>query len=859
MDIVTTHLNADLDGLASMVAARLLRGPTLEMVLPGSMDITARRLWADQSEHFGEIWSPATAQARLEEEGLGQLLIVDTSARKRLGWLGDWLDKAGSVEIWDTHPGTPAAPRAPLPDAGATVSPLVQKLTQRGIRPTPEAASLFLAGIHADTGHLRYTGTTAIDHLAAATCLGWGASLAWLERYLPDGLDRRQAQRMAEMAASMERVSVPGGWAAVLTLEAGLRVPALGELLTQLRIGEGWPTAVVIAAEDKRLSVIARSDGSLDVGEVCRRLGGGGHAEAASASVQGMTLAEARGHVVTALRTAAPLTAGELSSKRLFTLAADQPLSEAADALHRYRINALPLVDGAGAVVGVLSRREVDEGIRHGLSTEPAGSLSAGPPPAVPPEAGLAAIRRVLLDSPTRLVVVGSLAAPQGVVTRSTVFRSTLADPPLSTPKRAPQASVLWPKVRRLIGEFAPFVEALGDIAAAGDVQVLLIGGCVRDALLGRASRDVDLVVVGDAPALARAAARSLGQPDSAVVADGAFGTAHWTTPGGGIIDLASARTESYPRPGALPVVERGDLRQDLFRRDFTINMLAMGIRPAERGTLVDPYAGRADLEIGLIRVVHGLSFYDDPTRAWRAARFAARFDFRLAAGTESLLREAQRVGVLAQVSDSRLGNELHRIFQERRPDEAVRLLRDWGLLRRIHRALPGDRGLLDRLAATRDAWLQLRGLDPTLSDPGEPMWAALGWALSTQERAATEKLVSKGKGRLKRWVAGVDLIRKAHKKLSGATARSAQAAAMKSLGPILSVGLAGHGHVEAVRWWLSTGRSIQPAVTSAALMEQGLEKGPRLGRALRAARSAAYDGESADEQLRRALEAARA
>ncbi|MFT4974350.1 MAG: tRNA nucleotidyltransferase (CCA-adding enzyme) [Myxococcota bacterium] len=857
MDIVTTHLNADLDGLASMVAARLLWGEGLSMVLPGSLDVTARRLWAEQGHHFGELVSVPEAKTRLAAEGLGRLLVVDTARRERLGWLGEWLDRAASVEVWDTHGGEPDAPRTPMPDAGATISPLVAQLLAGGIVPTPEVASLFLAGVHADTGHLRYTGTTPVDHEAAATCLRWGASLGWLERYLPDGLDRRQAQRMSEMAASMQRVELPGAWVALMVLESGERVTSLGDLLTQLRVGEGWPAAVVISVEDKRLSVVARSDGSVDVGAVCERLGGGGHAEAASAGIFGATLSEARSQVIDALQAVEqPQTAGTLCSRQLFTLPVTALLSEAAEALHGYRINALPLVDAAGGVVGVLSRREVDEGLRHGLGKRPAGAISAGPPPVVPAEAGLATVRRVLLDSPTRLVIVGTLTEPQGVVTRTAVFRATLADPPLSSATSAPRPQQLWKRTRRLIGAFAPWVEALGAVAEAEGVRALLIGGCVRDVLLKRLSRDIDVVVVGDAPALARAVAASAG---GEVDVFEAFGTAHWRTPDGLMLDFASARTESYPHPGALPVVARGELRQDLFRRDFTINMLALGIAPSERGVLIDPYAGRADLASGLIRVVHGLSFYDDPTRAWRAARFAARLDFHLAAGTSALMHEALQAGVLAQVSDERLGNELHRIFQDRRPDAAIGLLREWGLLRRIHRALPADRELLDRLAATRDAWLQLRPLAPeALDDPGEPLWLAMGWMLSTADREETRRMVSSGRGRGRRWVEGIDHLRKVDRRLVAATARSAQAVAFGTISEISLVALAGRGHLAAVRWWLTTGRTIKPTVTAAALMEHGLAEGPALGRALRAARAAAFDGADDAEQLDSALRAAR-
>lgn len=542
-------------------------------------------------------------------------------------------------------------------------------------------------------------------------------------------------------------------------------------------------------------------------------------------------------------------TVGAIRSRRLFTLPEQAPLSEASDTLHRYRINSILLTGASGGIVGVLSRREVDEGLRHGMADEPAGALSSGPPPVVPPSASLPDAQSVLHDSPHRLMVVGTLSAPLGVVTRSSLFQASQV-----VSQEQPPAQ-LWARACELIGDFAPYVATLGEVAEQEGVRALLIGGCVRDVLLDRPSRDVDVVVVGDAPALARAAAATAG---GEVETYDAFGTAHWKTPCGLELDLASARTESYPRPGALPVVERGDLRQDLFRRDFTINMMALGIAPSERGVLVDPYAGRADLLRRQLRVVHGLSFTDDPTRAWRAARFAARFDLSLAPGTASLLREALRMGVLDAVSDARLGNELHRIFQERRPDDAIRLLRDWGLLQRVHPSLVADGGLLDRITATRESWLQLRTLAPSeLSDPAEPLWVALGWSLPSDVRAQTQQLVSNGRGRSKRWVSGISRLQRSAVALSSASLRSTQAVVLRPLDAIEQVFLAGQGHQGAVSWWLSTGQHIASSVRASDLLSRGVARGPGLGRGLRAASAAALDGASAAEQLERALEAA--
>ncbi|HEY6549933.1 MAG TPA: hypothetical protein VIY71_01900 [Solirubrobacterales bacterium] len=209
-----------------------------------------------------------------------------------------------------------------------------------------------------------------------------------------------------------------------------------------------------------------------------------------------------------------------------------------------------------------------------------------------------------------------------------------------------------------------PELDAVRDAATE---PVYLVGGAVRDLLFGRRA-DIDLVVEGDAAALAS----RLGAD---AVSHERFATAKVSLDGLRV-DIAAARTESYPHPGALPVVEpAARIEDDLARRDFTVNAMAI---PLRGGTaLIDPHGGQADLEAGLLRVLHPHSFVDDPTRALRAARYAARFDFELEAETETLLRGAD----LGTVSADRREAELLRLAGEAEAPRALSLLSEWGLV----------------------------------------------------------------------------------------------------------------------------------------------------------------------------------
>jgi len=240
--------------------------------------------------------------------------------------------------------------------------------------------------------------------------------------------------------------------------------------------------------------------------------------------------------------------------------------------------------------------------------------------------------------------------------------------------------------------------DCLRRIGAEGDrlrMRVYLIGGAVRDLLLRRRNIDLDLVVEGEGIDFARRLAERMG---GRIKRYDRFGTALLILRPGIKLDLASARKECYQKPGALPQVSKGDLLTDLYRRDFTINSMALCLNPDRFGQLFDPYGGRRDLEAGVIRVLHRLSFSDDPTRMIRAVRFEQRYGFSLDSETESLLKEGVGSGMLSRVSGQRLRDELILILKEEDPLKAVKRLDGCGILAFLSSGIRVDDNLFDRV-----------------------------------------------------------------------------------------------------------------------------------------------------------------
>lgn len=350
----------------------------------------------------------------------------------------------------------------------------------------------------------------------------------------------------------------------------------------------------------------------------------------------------------------------------------------------------------------------------------------------------------------------------------------------------------------RSIGEVVAALRAehpeLGMIAAAATEPVYVVGGVVRDQLLGRGRSDIDVVVVGDAGELARSlAATPIAEHERFATAKVEFD--------GHEVDIAAARTETYSEPGALPTVAPGvSIEDDLGRRDFTINAMAIPLPGEPR--LIDPHGGRDDLERGLLRVLHGDSFVDDPTRAIRAARYAARFGFTLEEETERLLRDVD----LSTVSEDRRRAELLRLAGEPTAIRGFELLVDWGTVKPI----PGGirlAGLVAELLAT-GPWREEAPLAPTLLAAAfEPAGAEAVLAAAAPARPSE----------------GVELARR-HRPTELVLARA----------------LGGTWLDDYVTEW----RSVRLEIDGDDLIAAGVPEGPAVGRGLDAALRAKLDGE---------------
>ncbi len=368
-------------------------------------------------------------------------------------------------------------------------------------------------------------------------------------------------------------------------------------------------------------------------------------------------------------------------------------------------------------------------------------------------------------------------------------------------------------------------LDCITRIAHDSEFQAYLVGGPVRDCLLGVPTTDFDLTVVGDAVTVAKRLAADI---QGRLTVHQRFGTAT-VTAGSLTIDLVTARRETYISPGALPDVEPGGIADDLARRDFTINAMAMPL-PASIGNLVDPHRGRADLEAGLIRVLHPGSFLDDPTRILRAVRYAARFGFTIEPETARLMAEALAGRALSTLTGDRLRHELERILQEPNPAAPLRAADDCGALSAIHPTLTA-------------------GHLPEVEEPVTPLaWlATLIWPLSADEGAALSARVN-APSDWARLIRDTFRIRGIATALGSASKPSEVCALLDGLAPDAlraAMIMAGAPAANQIKSYLSDWWSVAPRLRGHDLLALGVPAGPGMGEALRELRRAHLDGET--------------
>jgi tRNA nucleotidyltransferase (CCA-adding enzyme) len=861
MDIILTHERTDFDGLASLLGAYLL-DPNQTPVLPRQLN---RNVEAFITLYGVEL--PFVDPRDLGGEPIESVCLVDTQSMTSIkGMVKDL-----KVQVIDHHP-----PRDDVPDdwettireTGATTTIFVQAIQERGLRLTPIEATLLLLGIYEDTGSLTYTRTTAEDIYAAGILVEQGASLAIVTDYINHPLSLAQQRIYEDLRANSESLIIHGHSIIIAQADATDLQEELSSLAHKLRDLLDPDALFILLTTSGGVQIIARStDDHIDVSAVLSSFeGGGGHPRAAAALINNTSQNE----VYHKLNKILPqyvkpaVRAKDIMSKDPQTLSPDTPVQDAAEMMVRYGYEGFPVVEEE-EIIGLLTRRAVDRALAHELKVTVASLMDAGKVRVFPADS-LEHIQDVMMDSGWGQIPVVSSRSNKivGIVTRTDLIK-------ILTPHRpSPGRQNLSARLEATLPEVRwSLLNKIAQVATEQKSALYIVGGFVRDLLLDIPSQDFDLVVEGDAIALAESIKAEYG---GRITSHNRFGTAKWFLDKDQLtilgstqkfqeslpetLDFITARTEFYTHPSALPTVERGSIKLDLHRRDFTINTLALRLDGHHFGELYDYWGGLTDLKNKIVKVLHSLSFVDDPTRIMRAVRYEQRYDFNLDQRTEELLLEAKEL--LRRVSGDRIRHELDSIFDEENAAEMMDRLDKLTILKAIHPDLKWNKKMLKLFGSLPD-----KEIPPEwkISDEntGLSITKALYyviWIMQTPENSSVSD-------RLRLVSSLAEIIREASD-LRGQLNELYQMPASQATAELdrisnlaifaVYVELDKPKYKGVLSRYLSSWQHVQPSITGKDLREEGLPPGPIYNQILTRIRNAWLDGEISSKKAEQSL-----
>ena len=697
MDVITTHINADFDCLGSMIAAKRLY-PDAEMVFAGGQERSLREFFIKSVQYvFG-----FKRVRDIDLDAITRLILVDVRQASRIGPFSAIAKKPDvDVHIYDHHASDTGSLKGSVEivePVGSTVTVFSHLFMEQGVELTEDEATMMMLGLYEDTGSLTFHTTTVKDYQAAAYLLTHGANLNIVSDLIIQELTPDQVHLLNDLLDSKTILNIHGINIAIAHASVDHFVADIATLAHKLKDMENLDVLFVVVRMESRVFIVARSRlKEVHVGEVMHEFGGGGHASAASCSVRDLTLVQVLEKMPFVLQEhiEPQWEVKHLMSTPVKTVNADDDIASAHQTLSRYSINTVPVLKN-NEVVGILTRQLVDKAVYHGLKEQPVSVIMTSDFHKVDPQTSVADLKALIVDSNQRFVPVVEDSALVGAVTRTDLLRHLASS--VGTPPRSGERSLVSRggrsykagQIQRLIRNRLPkrIQNILANVGETGDkleVSVFVVGGFVRDLLLNKENLDVDIVVEGDGVAFAEQFAKD---HDCRVRCHRKFGTAVLIYADGFKVDIASARMEYYLKPGALPDVEHSSVKMDLSRRDFTINTLAISLNQPVLGELLDYYGGQRDIDDGALRVLHNLSFVEDPTRVFRAVRFEQRLGFKIGKQTEHLLNSAVRLGLLDKVSGKRIFNELYLILNEERPLPAITRLASLNVLSTLHPGL---------------------------------------------------------------------------------------------------------------------------------------------------------------------------
>jgi tRNA nucleotidyltransferase (CCA-adding enzyme) len=694
--IITSHINADFDAMASMLAAQKLY-PDSIVIFPGSQEKSLRDFFISSTSYLFNMADPKS----IDFTKVSKLVIVDTRQKSRLPHISKILDKKNiEIIIYDHHPdmqGDIKGSSMHIQQIGATTTILCSLLQKKDIVPTPEEATIMALGIYEDTGSFTFASTKKEDLEQAAFLLSCGASLNTITSFVVKEIKSEQVTWLNELLNEMSVHKINGVDIHISVISSPSYITDLASIVQKIVRMENIEIFFAIVLMDNKINIIARNTvPEIDVGKILSFFDGGGHSYAASAKVDNKTLAQVEIMLLQQLQSKVKKIqiAKNLMTAPAITIEPEMSCKKASQRMTRYNINTLLVVDKKhNSYKGYISRQIIEKILHHKLSHLPVKEYMNSEINYISSDADVLQIENIIIEGKHRILPVIDDGIINGVITRTDLLNylvehnKTFKNPETQTDiqKNIRKRDVENILNQRLDSRIKQLLYDIGKTGSDLGLNMFVVGGFVRDFLLNRPNDDIDIVVEGDGIEFAKLYAKKQG---CRINTYKKFGTAVIIFPDQFKVDVASARLEYYTTPAALPIVEKSSIKLDLARRDFTINTLAINLNPESFGTMVDYFGANRDLKDKTIRIIHNLSFIEDPTRIFRAIKFSNRFGFKIGKVTSNLINNAIKIDCLKNLSGLRVFSELKQIFEEENPIPAIKTMEKYGLEKVLHKNL---------------------------------------------------------------------------------------------------------------------------------------------------------------------------
>ncbi|MGM0436700.1 MAG: CBS domain-containing protein [Bacillota bacterium] len=689
MEIIVGHQHTDFDGLAAMIAAKKLY-PEAKAVFPGRLQDPVKdfmALYKDEVEIF--------YLSDIDLKNVNKLIIVDTADQSALGELNKKLDlNEIEVIVYDHHPHKQKdwINFDYSQEVGASVTILIEKIIEKKIELNPLEATICALGIYSDTGSLTYDMTRAKDVKAVSYLLEFGANLEIIRQFLEEALNAEQQKILDNLLENRETLEIDGIQINIFFHEQSNYVTGLNNITEKLKDIYNLKSVFVIVKMGKKVELIGRSnDDAVNVGKICELMGGGGHKGAGAAQLR-KNLLEVKDKLKDIIdNNVEPLErVSSIMSTPVRTISPETTIEEAENFLEKYGHNGAVVCDG-DKIGGIFSRRDLDKVKGHNLMHAPVKGYMSKNVITVNHDEPIEKAQELMVKYNIGRLPVIKDKKLVGIVTRSDILGSYFDhETPHQYQNRYGSSLVsIERKVIEIKDKLDYFPEKVlnllkiaGQIAEKENSKLFLIGGMIRDLMLDRENYDLDLVLEGN---LKNFLDHFTNEIEAKINYNEQFGTATINLNSKYSIDFATSRKEEYLQSGALPRVEKTNILEDLFRRDYTINALALSLNPDDWGKLYDFFNAREDLKKRQLRALHRFSFLDDPTRIIRGVRLALDLDFNFEKETKKLIKEALKLGDFSELSHARVFKEMKIFFNGRFEEKTLKLIEEFPIFKLIY------------------------------------------------------------------------------------------------------------------------------------------------------------------------------